>query len=311
MPTFTNLISKLNSSALIIEPFPHIIIDDFLDQNHYNSISECYPSRKSVLNHSRNSIGAQRVDVSSSTILSCADEFDDCIVDLVRFFNSPDWVSACIRRFSPLIDNCNADILLNIQSAVRFTDTDFIGRSPKTSRLSTDFQFGYNDRFYPGLAPHIDDPAELIAGLFYFRSFDPDEGIGGDLVLYDSSRCSIHKGHVENYGSLKPSKIVSYKSNRLVLFLNTSYSVHSVTPWVGSSDTNFRRVCNFLVETYNTPYRSYTYSDMNTSFSLKVLDCLAAIPRFLLKLLKSRCFGSRYTYSELWGELSPLTLLFK
>ena len=100
--------------------------------------------------------------------------------------------------------------------------------------------------------PHIDNPAELIGGLFYLRD-TKDKSSGGDLLLYETNGKIYFKdkAEVQNIDKLKIYKKIDYSFNNCVFFLNTVDSIHSITP---RSITNItRNLTNIIIENYQIP----------------------------------------------------------
>lgn len=99
--------------------------------------------------------------------------------------------------------------------------------------------------------PHVDDPKELISGLWYF----PVEGddAGGDLEIYrwKKGRKFIGRKGMVKKAEADPKAVelvctIPYEPNTMVWFLNSPDSVHGVSPR-GKTD-KLRRYINFLVE---------------------------------------------------------------
>ena len=98
--------------------------------------------------------------------------------------------------------------------------------------------------------PHVDNPVELIGGLFYLKN-DKDMATGGDLNLFESSKKIYFKGkaEVDNEKDLNLVKTIKYTKNKCVFFLNTLKTLHSVTP--RSEGIYTRNLINFVIENYN------------------------------------------------------------
>ena len=106
--------------------------------------------------------------------------------------------------------------------------------------------------------PHIDNPVELIGGLFYLKDTN-DMSNGGDLLLYETTGKIYFKdkAEVQNEENLKIYKKIKYSFNNCVFFLNTIKSIHSITP---RSLTNItRNLTNIIIE---------SYKDNNTYFKI-------------------------------------------
>lgn len=90
--------------------------------------------------------------------------------------------------------------------------------------------------------PHIDGPAEIYAGLLYFRHHSDQVSKGGDLNICECKRPKCDKMPKKDrpkYGTgdthYKPSDvyvrgIAPYRANSFALFINSEKAIHAVTP---------------------------------------------------------------------------------
>lgn len=77
---------------------------------------------------------------------------------------------------------------------------------------------------------HIDNEHELFAGLWYLRKPE-DQAKGGDLNIYRYKvRPRFHGPRLVSRHFVERTATVPYEHNSLVLFLNSLYAVHGVTP---------------------------------------------------------------------------------
>lgn len=76
--------------------------------------------------------------------------------------------------------------------------------------------------------PHLDEPHELWASLFYMR--EPDDSAGGDLVLHKCRQIPKMTGkRCISPNDLIDVDTIRYEANSLACFMNSAGSVHSVT----------------------------------------------------------------------------------
>lgn len=76
--------------------------------------------------------------------------------------------------------------------------------------------------------PHLDSPLELWASLLYMKEHDDDSG--GDLVLHKCVKpVKFHGKREVDLECIKPVMHIPYGPNTYIGFVNTPYSVHSVT----------------------------------------------------------------------------------
>ncbi|KAK3259509.1 hypothetical protein CYMTET_31497 [Cymbomonas tetramitiformis] len=86
--------------------------------------------------------------------------------------------------------------------------------------------------------PHVDNIAEVYAGLLYMRA-PRDKTKGGDLDVFKcKSPCKMMPGLTNAKANkaefadkdIKLMRRVAYSENTLVIFINSMISVHAVTP---------------------------------------------------------------------------------
>ena len=76
---------------------------------------------------------------------------------------------------------------------------------------------------------HIDNPTKLYNALIYFRD-DKDDYAGGDLLFYrfKNNKVKLYDGVYASHRDCVVSKVIPYKRNTLVLFINSPESIHGV-----------------------------------------------------------------------------------
>ena len=84
---------------------------------------------------------------------------------------------------------------------------------------------------------HIDSPKEIYAGLLYMKQ-ESDTSGGGNLEFYSNKGSST--SYIENSlrevcpSSVIKRKVIDYKKNSFVMFLNAEDAVHGVSPRIGA-----------------------------------------------------------------------------
>jgi hypothetical protein len=96
---------------------------------------------------------------------------------------------------------------------------------------------------------HVDKPYKLFAALLYFRHPE-DRSAGGNLILerLKSGRYRFDRRQHVPERFVEPFAEIPYGPNTLIAWLNTSRSLHCVSP--RSITPVPRRYVNFLVECY-------------------------------------------------------------
>jgi hypothetical protein len=76
--------------------------------------------------------------------------------------------------------------------------------------------------------PHLDGPESVWAAMLYMK--EPDDNAGGHLRVYKCRDLPIDKGEriMDEAGLIESAKFL-YNPNMLVSFVNTPFSIHSVT----------------------------------------------------------------------------------
>ena len=118
---------------------------------------------------------------------------------------------------------------------------------------------------------HLDNTAELVAGLFYLKD-DNDKSTGGDLQVMEArqnKKIILHKkSSVKNISDLKLFKEIEYKKNKVVFFLNTSNSIHRVSP--RSVAKIPRNLTNIIFETYLPDNKLFSINSTKTRLITKI-----------------------------------------
>ncbi|MES1021705.1 2OG-Fe(II) oxygenase [Gloeocapsa sp. BRSZ] len=233
------LLSKVQASDVIAEPFPHIVIKDALDEDLCAKLVAEYPSidtlsqsednqptttssniryhytAKDTLNdeqisplwkefiqtHTSNAFLKQFINVFKEPILHLYPNFE-------QIYGSFELLTSGVRKIDTLD---NSDVLL---------DTLICVNTPVTTRPTS------------VRGSHLDLADKLFAGLFYLR--DPqDDSTGGDLELYCFKKGRIQgfrNSEITSSAYVERVKTIEYERNCLVLFINSIHSLHGVSP---------------------------------------------------------------------------------
>jgi hypothetical protein len=174
--------------------------------------------------------------------------------DFVKYHTS-------VEFFDKIIDIFYKDIIKIYPNTAKLFDkldnNKFLGirdlKNSKDYNFVIDCQPGINTPCTAEKAvrgPHVDNPVELIGGLFYLKK-DDNINLGGDLVIHENNKKKIYfegKAEVKNVTSLSEYKLFKYQKNHVVFFLNTINSIHSITP--RKVTNNIRCLTNIIIETY-------------------------------------------------------------
>ena len=96
------------------------------------------------------------------------------------------------------------------------------------------------------IEPHLDNPVEFYAGLLYMKD-DSDDSVGGNLTAHTfKNKPSFYGKSRVREENVNLIEEIEYKQNRLVMFLNSPYSIHGVTK--RSKTSHYRKYINIIGE---------------------------------------------------------------
>lgn len=220
-----HLLSHIKKSLIIPNPFPHIILENAMDDSLYNELINSLPDWRLFTDQPDKS--NVRLSITTNELLehshvsgvwkefakaNCRQETLDRFIwafedDLKRYYPNRRWhnLKAGIRG-TDSYDTC--DVLMDSELAFN-TPVQKPSKSVRTA--------------------HVDMPNQLVAGLWYMRK-DEDASGGGDLELYRfRGRPLFHSRQFASPEVVKKVKTVPYKKNLLILFFNSFHSLHGVT----------------------------------------------------------------------------------
>jgi hypothetical protein len=250
-----NILKNFEKKNYHSNPFPFFTISNAFSEKEYNMLESDY---KIIVNHLKinknyceNNV---RLQISSEDFLNSDVLKRTSWHDFIFFHNSKEFILN-------LFDIFYEDIIKfypNLEKIISKKDTQNFNNIRTKDNLNkyefvSDVQPGINTPVYKKSSvrgPHVDNPVELIGGLFYLRE-KSDISEGGDLIIHDTNDNEIYfegKAEVENQEALKPILRIPYSANHCVFFLNTIKSIHSITE---RSITNCNRnLTNIIIERY-------------------------------------------------------------
>lgn len=191
-PTY-NVLQEFSENFYSAKPFPHIVLDNFLEANFFNQI-EVENSKKNVRTTGR----SFETHLENKKWISLNSGLPFHTTKLVEFLNNSSWIS-------------NLRELTGIDS--------LIGTEFGNSKLGN-----YHEMEPEGLlAPHVDHGSEPETGRPHILN----------VIIYLSNKWQDDYGGATFFYDSKGRKIISkirYRPNRAVVFLHTPYSFHAVEP---------------------------------------------------------------------------------
>ncbi len=237
--TSISVIQNGDSASLRMEPFPYLLIEPALPEDLYAELARDYPEQAVVRQ------GGHESETNCRYFAAAALAGQDL---------SPIWRSFLEYHVSPAFYREATELIMPALEKWYPDRLDFIRRAHAVARdmgkgdIDLDTQFVINLPCDESVrSPHLDNPRELFAILFYMRPED-DESCGGDLEIYDRR---IPEVRMRGFREASPADLtladtVSYGTNKVLMFLNTAVSYHGVSPRTGSG-TN-RRYMNIMAE---------------------------------------------------------------
>jgi len=237
-----SILQKVTRRDIVREPFPHVVIDDALEEDAYANLIDSFPPVEAI-------VDGRTIESNAPYRMPAARLLGDSRVspywkDFARRHTSAAFFHEvlsifgdALRQMHPSLRSLH-DARTNIRGAEPFAgvalDCQPCWGAPVARPSSSD-------------PCHVDRPVTLFAGLLYCRLPD-DDSTGGDLELYrflGRERRYDATRHVDA-SLVEPVRRIAYRANRLVFFLQSSHSLHGVTV---RSPTPWPRLhVNFLAE---------------------------------------------------------------
>jgi len=207
------------------DPYPHVVIKNALPKDLYESLAKNFPVEQMkqalplIEGHTYRYLAN---DVLYKKTIPVSKEWET----FFRTHTSQEYYAKVLELFKN--DMPYGKDVIDKQVNVRGVDE-------VNGDMVTDTQFVVHNPIKTGTTrtTHIDNPQELYAGLLYFRQ-DNDKSTGGDFEIFDTPDLKgvyKHKGREVAEDTKKTLvRTVKYEPNTFVMFLNTSKSVHGVTP---------------------------------------------------------------------------------
>ncbi len=254
----TSILARLDPSHIVHEPFPYLHSTECLDPDYYAELNAVYPSVEKVL-------GDRPLKNNYAYLMQTRKVFDDPEIpaiwrDFFAYHTSHEFLEEFLAFWQDAIKTEYPDIEARIGKRMSEVSTEirYPGKKGTPENRNADFmldcQFGINSPVTSQSivrGPHIDDIHKLFNALLYFRQPD-DESEGGDFIIY---RPKSKSGHFYQNGQrdiddhyVEPVATVPYRPNTLVMMLNTSRSIHGVSP--RGLTKHPRQYVNFHAETY-------------------------------------------------------------
>ena len=274
------------------DPFPHIIIEDCLDEESYDILASNFPANEDFEPCVKQE--NQAYWISANDLANTSHVW----ADLIEEHLSPDFISKAIQIISPFMKDLSSDFVGNLGKELQDCCYGLAEKGGLHNIKNKDYDVvisvsaGINTPTTTRSVlepPHTDIPQKLFNSLLYMRS-DDDDSSGGDLTLYETNDDFLFTSKSESLYQvekkyLKEIKTLKYSKNLLLLFPHKSTAIHGLTARGPTGHT--RRYININMESYilnrgvffETPRSSLA----NAKFALKrsaTFDVLRKIRKF-------------------------------
>ena len=222
MGYFSDTNNVLTNTTLFEFPFPLGVAQKCFGDDVYAQLANGRPSWEYIAG---NKIAENNVRVDLCAMNAYYDETVAVIwKDFIAYHTSPDFYKQIINKFGGFFKQYYPDIQFEkLRSAPRYANVP--------ADIWLDCQIGINTPVTEKSTvskPHLDHPTSVWAGMLYMK--EPDDDAGGHLKLFKCRDLPIDKGErqIDESGLIAHTKIM-YKENLFVCFMNSPFSVHSVT----------------------------------------------------------------------------------
>jgi hypothetical protein len=285
MPTRDELsiLSRVRPDHIVRDPFPHLVIENALDPDLFAALEATFPTDELIVD-TRAPAQDTWYDYPAARVLR-----DERIAPLWREFFAYHVSREFHVRLVGLFGDAIRALHPDLETRVGRRLEDFVvgvrpgGRGNPLApgadvSMECQFYINFNRRPRRMRGPHVDAPSELFAALLYFRQ-PADQSSGGDLQICRGSEAvfpSPGSVRIEQLpAEISPDQVtvvrdVRYAPNTLVLFLNSTRSIHAVS--ARSTTPLTRRHINFCCD---LPLSLF---DMQLPFRLKVKQGLERSP---------------------------------
>lgn len=213
---FLEIKKKIEKSKIILKPFPHIIIKEFLPKTALDKLNQILPSYNDV---NDNNVIFQSSSETKKTIMPDSDIFKGLLKE--KIFKD---VNDNLKKIKPIIlKKFKNEILKNVNST--FTN----------SKIIYNMNFALMKKGYLK-SPHLDRRDHLISGIYYPAS---KSNVGGDLQLWGTKNREKFYDVFPSKKNLKIFKNYKIKKNFCVFFLNVPWAYHAVNKYNGNTDRKY------------------------------------------------------------------------
>ncbi len=232
------------------DKFPYIIIDNALPKSLYDELNDNFPKYEKIIgNNEYKENFAYRYNAYNSIR---DNEISDEWKNFIKYHTSYEFLEEFYEIFGGAIKK-----IYKVEKERLFNKDNIGVRFENKNHFNLDCQFVINTPTSGEtkvIEPHLDNPVEFYAALLYMKE-DNDISKGGNLTTYTfKDKPSFYGKSRVREENVNLIEEIEYKQNRLVMFLNSPYSIHGVTK---RSKTNFYRKYMNIIGEFNFELFNY------------------------------------------------------
>ncbi|MEZ5598481.1 MAG: hypothetical protein R3E84_19255 [Pseudomonadales bacterium] len=234
-----NILQNVKPANIVMTPYPHVVVEGALPEKLFNELARTYPSMRYVARDEEN-LNNKATLRGNAEVLDHPDEVAPIWREFFEFHLSQDFFDAFVRVWGGVVEQLHPDLPLNFgkpleafHAEARATGKGQSARN-QAADIVLDCVFGVNTPVSKPTAvrgPHIDSPHKLFSSLLYFRT-EQDDSRGGDHVMFELKNRMYPRGTLKRIPEryVRDVKVIPYRSNLLLFWLNGAHAIHGVTP---------------------------------------------------------------------------------
>ncbi len=234
-----SVLRKFSPRHFYKDPFPHIFIENCIEENIYRELEDSLDIEKiKKLGMRNDSDPEHRYKLSKFKNDNYALNY--LWREFLEYHSSDEFVKRVLNIFDTYVENISLSQYAKESVYLRSHIPSSVSRKELRKTTVSDCQIVIHDPLVSTKTTrtiHIDSPKEIYAGLLYMKQ-DSDTSSGGSLELYSNKIGGT--SYIENSLrevcplSVIKRKVIDYKKNSFVMFLNAADAVHGVSPRVGA-----------------------------------------------------------------------------
>ena len=207
---------KITKSKLNLQPFPHIIIKDFLPKATLDKLNKVLPNYDDV---DEKNVIFQSSSKTKKTVMPDSKIFKNLLKK--KIFNQ---INKNLKKIKPIV-------LRKFNNQIsKHVNPNFIN-----SKIKYNMNFGLMIKGYVKSA-HLDRRDHLISGIFYPKS---ESNKGGNLQMCGSLDKRKFFDVFPSKKNLRIIKNYRIKDNFCIFFLNVPWAYHAVSKYDGKRDRKY------------------------------------------------------------------------